>query len=147
MKNNRSLYRLMPPVVTLSALVFSLSSCGGPATVAPSTTPTSPTAVVDSTPPTILSVTGGKVIVLNPGETEWVSGEEGMTLEVDYKIKTEDGGHATITFFEGSTVELESFTEITLSELRLDGTVSNIKIEQGLGKTLSRVKKLVDPAS
>jgi ferric-dicitrate binding protein FerR (iron transport regulator) len=147
MKNNRSLYRLMPPVVTLSALVFSLSSCGGPSTTVPSSTPTGPTQVFDATPLTILSVTGGQVLVLRPGDNEWVNGEEGMTLGVDYKIKTKAGGHATITFFEGSTVELDSVTEVSLAELSLEETASNIRIEQGLGKTISRVKKLIDPAS
>lgn len=70
-----------------------------------------------------------------------------MTLGIDYKIKTEADGHATITFFEGSTIELDGKTEISLAELSMDGTASNIIIEQGLGKTLSRVKKLIDPAS
>lgn len=148
MEKYRTLYRIMPPVISITTLIFSLSSCGCPAAEEELTpTPTSPTETIDATPLTILSIAGGDVLVLKAGDTEWTSGAVGMTLGVDYKIKTEAGGHATITFFEGSTIELDSSTEISLSELNLDGTTSNIKIEQVLGKTISRVKKLVDPAS
>ena len=55
--------------------------------------------------------------------------------------------HATITFFEGSTIELDGSTEVSLSELSLEGTTSHIGIDQKIGKTVSRVKKLVDSAS
>jgi len=84
---------------------------------------------------------------MRPGEADWISGEAGMTLDEDYKIKTGGGGHATVTFFEGSTIELEAGTEISLAELAIDGTANHITVEQGLGNTISRVKKLVDPAS
>ncbi len=70
-----------------------------------------------------------------------------MTLEVNDRIKTETGSQATITFFEGSTVELDGDTEITLAELDMAGTASTIRLKQDVGKTISRVKKLIDPAS
>jgi hypothetical protein len=84
---------------------------------------------------------------MKSGDVNWLSGEVGMTLEEDYRIKTGPSGRATITFFEGSTIELEGGTEILLSELNIDGTASQIGIAQSLGRTISRVKKLVDPAS
>jgi hypothetical protein len=142
MKNHRAPYRIMLLVISLLTLVSSLSACGKP-----TPTSTSTAGDIDSTPLTVLSIVGGNVLVMKPGDTEWTSGAAGMTLGVDYKIKTEAGGHATITFFEGSTIELDSSTEISLSELSIDGTASDIRIEQGLGKTVSRVKKLIDPAS
>jgi hypothetical protein len=133
--------RAVNPVILalcLFALFFSLSACGG----------AGPSPTANGTGPlTLLSVTGGKVMVMRPGETEWINAEEGMTLGEDYKVKTPSGGHATITFFDGSTIELEGGTEITLSELGLDGTASHISIGQSVGKTVSRVKKLLDPAS
>jgi len=133
---------------SLSALVISSSACGGPSAT-PETTPTvtNPTEDNESTTLTILSIADGTVLVMRPGEADWISGEAGMTLDEDYKIKTGGGGHATVTFFEGSTIELEAGTEISLAELAIDGTANHITVEQGLGNTISRVKKLVDPAS
>jgi hypothetical protein len=84
---------------------------------------------------------------MKPGEKEWSRGEAGTTLGVDYKIKTAANGHATLTFFEGSIIELEGNTEIGLAELGMAGTSSTIKLKQTIGETISRVKKLADPAS
>jgi transglutaminase-like putative cysteine protease len=95
---------------------------------------------------TVLSIAGGDVLVLKQGEKDWVKGEEGMTLGVNYKIKTA-GGNATLTFFEGSTIELEANTEIGLTELSSVGTTNHIKLTETIGETISRVKKLTDPAS
>jgi hypothetical protein len=142
MKKHRAVYRTLLLALSLFTLVTSLGAC-----VKSAPTSTGPTEAADTTPLTVLSITGGKVLVMKPGDTDWTTGTVGMTLGVDYKIKTEAGGHATITFFEGSTIELDSSTEISLGELNLDGTASHISVEQSLGKTISRVKKLVDPAS
>jgi hypothetical protein len=95
----------------------------------------------------MLSIVGGDALIMKPGGEKWVRGEPGMTLYVDYKIKTEANGHATITFFEGSIIELEGNTEIGLAELGIVNTHSTIKLEQVLGETTSRVKKFVDPES
>jgi hypothetical protein len=70
-----------------------------------------------------------------------------MTLGVDYKVKTEASGTATLTFFEGSTIELKGNTEVGLAELGMTETSTTIQLEQTLGETVSRVKKLADPAS
>jgi hypothetical protein len=142
MKKHHAIYKIMLLTLSLFVLVSGLYACGKS-----TATSTNNTETIDSTPLTVLSIAGGKVLVMKPGDTKWTTGTVGMTLGVDYKIKTESGGHATITFFEGSTIELDSGTEISLSELSLDGTTSYISIEQSLGKTISRVKKLVDPAS
>ncbi len=128
--------RLALLALSMFTLVFSLSACGG-----------NSADDTGSTPLTILSIEGGKVLVMKPGDAEWTEGTEGMALGVDYKIKTQSGGHAVITFFEGSTIELDSGTEITLTALDLDGTASQIGIEQKIGRTVSRVQALMDPES
>ncbi len=104
------------------------------------------TGKVASSPLTVLSIAGGDVLIMKPGVKDWVKGEEGMTLGVDYKIKTANG-NATLTFFEGSTIELQSDTEIGLEELTQIGTANKIKMKETIGKTISRVKKLADSAS
>jgi hypothetical protein len=148
MKSHHVFGRLALLLFLILTPFFGLSACGCPSPeTGPSPSPTTPTTSIESTPLTVLSVAGGEVLVMKAGAAGWVSGEAGMTLGVDDKIKTEAGGHATITFFEGSTIELEGGTEISLSELGLDGTASHIGISQQIGNTVSRVKKLVDPAS
>ncbi len=125
---------------SLSVLTLGLSACGN---AAPATEPPP----MSSGALTVLSIVGGNVLVMKPGDSKWTSGVVGMTLETDYKIRTETDGHATITLFEGSTIELVGDTEISLAELNIVGTVSHVSISQQLGKTVSRVKKLVDPES
>lgn len=148
MKAYRNTCRTIFLTASLSALVLSSSACGGASPTAEITpTVTNPTGGNESTALTILSIAEGTVLVMRPGETDWISGEAGMTLDEDYKIKTGGGGHASVTFFEGSTIELEEGTEISLSELGIDDAATRITVEQGLGKTISRVKKLLDPAS
>jgi len=52
---------------------------------------------------------------MNPGG-DWIPGEIGMKLDVNSEIRT-GNGNATLTFFEGSTIELEPNTDISLAEL------------------------------
>ncbi|GAF86031.1 unnamed protein product, partial [marine sediment metagenome] len=56
---------------------------------------------------------------------------------------------AEITFFDGSTMELEAGTEIEIISLDLscDTGVTTITLTQTIGTTISRVTKLLDPAS
>jgi hypothetical protein len=100
-------------------------------------------------PLTVLSLAGGNVHILKTGSNNWSDGKEGMTLETGYKIKTDSGSKATITFFDGSVIELNGDTEISLDQIvSKSGSSSKIiKIGQEIGETTSRVVKLVDPAS
>jgi hypothetical protein len=147
MVKHTTLYRLLLLASIMLILATGLAACGqkSPANE-PAPTPAGPTGGVSSTPLTVLSITGGNVLVMKPGG-QWTKGEEGMTLGADDSIRTGAGGRATITFFEGSTIELDSGTEIRLAELGMAGTTNTIRLEQNLGQTISRVKKLVDPAS
>jgi uncharacterized repeat protein (TIGR01451 family) len=71
-----------------------------------------------------------------------------MTLQPGDTIKTGDYSGTEITFFEGSTVEMEASTEIAVAELGISATGSTkIRLTQLLGKTVSRVKKLTDSGS
>ena len=98
---------------------------------------------------TILSIMDGEVLVMKEGSTAWSEAVVGMILEPGDRIKAGADGHATITFFEGSTVELDVDTEIAFEELGIAADTGStiIKLRQEIGKTRSRVEKLVDPAS
>jgi uncharacterized repeat protein (TIGR01451 family) len=97
---------------------------------------------------TTLSVVEGNVLIMKQGADTWVEAQAGMNLEPGDTIKAGDNSRATITFFEGSTIELEPGTEVNVAELSVAATGSTtIRLKQDLGKTVSRVEKLTDPAS
>jgi hypothetical protein len=146
-----SRFYLVLAVLLMLAPVI-LPGCGKPRPTTPAINPSATTPTFTTTartaPPvklTVLSISGGNVEVLKTGASGWKKGEEGMTLEMGDKIRTDTGGKALITFFDGSTVELQSDTAISLSELGINADQSTtVKIKQEVGKTLSTAKKLMD---
>ena len=98
---------------------------------------------------TILSITEGNVFVMKAGTGDWIEGDVGMSLEVGDSIKTGDISGAEITFFDGSTIELKAGTEIEIASLDIstDTGATTITLMQIMGTTVSRVTKLLDPAS
>ena len=119
-------------VLALSILVASTSvSCGSPSTL------------------TILSITEGDVSVMKAGTANWIEAQVGMSLEVGDSIKTGDDSSAKITFFDGSTIELQAGTEIEIASLDISTETGSttITLEQLMGNTISRVTKILDPAS
>ena len=98
---------------------------------------------------TILSITEGEVYVMKEGTGDWVNAGMGIELEVGDGVKTGGNSSAEITFFDGSTMELEAGTEVKILSLDIvcDTSVSTITMQQTLGTTISRVTKLLDPGS
>ncbi len=87
-------------------------------------------------------------MVKRAGTDTWIKALVEMTLQPGDTIKTGDYSGTEITFFEGSTVELEASTEITVAELGISaGGSTKVRLTQLLGKTVTRVKKLTDPGS
>jgi len=130
---NRSMRRKLLTLLVLFILVCSaLVACG----------PSSSTL-------TILSITEGSVSVMKAGSASWIDAEVGISLGVGDSIKTGDDSSAEITFFDGSTIELQAGTEIEIASLDIstDTGSTTITLEQTIGTTISRVTKLVDPAS
>jgi len=80
---------------------------------------------------------------------DWIEATVKMPLEVGDTIKTGDDFGAEITFFNGSTIELEAGTQIEITSLdsSADTGVTTITLMQTIGTTISRVTKLLDPAS
>jgi hypothetical protein len=157
-------------VIVLSLLTAGFIGCGKlslnePASpqipaqsVTPSPSPTQPPAATPqtSTPPpptssgelTVISKIIGEVRLLKAGESKWILTSDGTTLEPGDRIKTMKGSNALIIFFDGSSMYLEELTEIGINEASSkDAGITLINIEQAIGKTRSRVNKLIDPAS
>ena len=167
---------LWPPVLLIFLASAALAGCGQTPTSAeypvvpppspsssPSAPPASSTPVESSAPSavsvsastlaetadlTILAITEGDVSIMKSGTATWAAVEVGTTLENGDRIKAGDDAWALITFFEGSSIELEAGTEIGVIELiAADTGPTTIKLSQEVGKTVSRVNKLVDSAS
>jgi uncharacterized repeat protein (TIGR01451 family) len=97
---------------------------------------------------TMLSITEGDVFIMKAGTDSWIEAQVGMSLESGDIIKSGDSSSAEITFFDGSTIELEAGTEIEVVSLGISDTGSTtISLKQAIGSTISRVTKLVDSAS
>jgi hypothetical protein len=97
---------------------------------------------------TIVSMTEGNVSVMKAGTDSWTEAEVGTSLEVGDSVKTGDNSSAEVTFFDGSTIELQAGTEIEIASLDIsrDTGSTTITLEQMIGTTISRVTKLLDPA-
>jgi hypothetical protein len=132
--NSSLLFRILLLVASLLSLSAGFISCGNSG---------------GNTPLTVLSITGGNVLVQKSGSTNWGNGIEGLTLVKGDKIKTDIGGIAAVTFFDGSVIQLNGGTEISLDVLvdKSAASAKTIKIGQIIGETSSTIVKLVDPAS
>ena len=95
-----------------------------------------------------LSILSGKTEVQKAGTDSWYEGNDGMTLAAGARIRTLPDSHALLTFFEGSTIKLEANTDIEIRQLETNEQQAvNIVVKQWVGKTWSRVVKMVDPGS
>jgi hypothetical protein len=88
----------------------------------------------------------GEVLVKKAGTSDWVKAKVDMELKAGDAIKAGNTANAVVTFFDGSTIELKSDTQVEIREL-VQGKTTNIRLQQEIGETISRVKKLIDPAS
>ncbi len=101
---------------------------------------------------TTLSILSGQVQV-KPASAgpagAYVPAVNGQTLVVGDTVRTLANAHALITYFEGSTTELEPDTEFVIQKLDKDpaGIKTEISGRQVVGSTWSKVVRLLDPSS
>jgi hypothetical protein len=97
---------------------------------------------------TILSMAQGSVLVMKAGTGNWTEAQVGMSLKLGDIVTSGNSSGAEITFFDGSTIELQAGTQVEIASLNMSSTNSTtIGLKQVLGTTISRVTKLVDSAS
>jgi len=97
---------------------------------------------------TILSMAEGSVFVMKAGTGNWTEAQIGMALKLGDIVTSGNSSSAEITFFEGSTIELEAGTQVEIASLNISSTGSTtIGLKQVIGTTISRVTALVDSAS
>ena len=100
---------------------------------------------------TTLTILSGDVQVHQAEQISFGPAQDGMTLGIGDRVKTEADTYALITFFEGSTMELEPSSEVVLTSL-LQGRVGQtsataIVVQQVAGGTWNHVSRLAVPSS
>jgi PKD repeat protein len=95
-----------------------------------------------------LTVVSDDVFVQREGSDSWERVAGQATLEEGDWVKTSATGRASVTFFEGSSTQMEPNTTVCIEELlsTVEGSTT-VKLNQQAGKTWNRVGNLVDPAS
>jgi len=140
-------------VILVIAVMIPAIGCGKKEAQEPTPTPTAtPTATTPAEPTgetgTLSSLTGD-VQVLRQGTSAWIAATSGMEIGTGDSLKTGSDGYVLITFFDGSVMEVEADTEISVEELSVaSGTGSTtVRINQVIGNTLNRVENLIDSSS
>jgi hypothetical protein len=95
---------------------------------------------------TIISFLEGDARIEKAGTISWVKAEVKAVLSENDVIKTGVNSKISITFFDGSIIDLNPNTQVEIREL-VKGKTTSIRLKQEIGETLSKVEKLVDPAS
>jgi len=120
----------------ITTLAVGLSIAG------PSPSLASPDPILSNCTATVLS---GKFWTQSATSGKWQGGTDGMVLEAGTVIRTGQESKVLLTFFEGSTIVLESNTEIRIEQLSKESDGCNIiLLRQFLGRTWSLVEKLTD---
>ena len=85
-------------------------------------------------PAAILTVISGGVLMRNAG-ADFAAASDGSVLYVGSTVRTSADARAIITLFEGSTVELEPASDITIEEATTRGGSTIVELAQSLGRT------------
>jgi hypothetical protein len=139
-------------VILVIAVMIPAIGCGKKAAQVPTPTPTAiPTATTPAEPTgqtgSLSSVTGD-VQVSRQGAAAWIAATSGMKIWTGDSLKTGSNGYVLITFFDGSVMEVNAGTEISVEELsQSSGGATTVRIQQTIGNTINRVQNLVDSSS
>lgn len=97
-------------------------------------------------PVSVLAVLAGRVELAH-GADAYAAARDGQTVAAGDRVRTDDAGHAVVTFFDGSTLDIGSATEVAIESAASPGGTVDLVISQAIGRTFSSVHKLVDPRS
>ena len=108
-----------------------------------------PASVPEFTSQCTLTTFDHGVLMKRSGSTIWERAENGTTLKAGARIQLASSSNAILTFFNGTTVELEPGADIVVEQLEVgsQNQPTVIVLRQWFGKTWSRVAQLADPGS
>ena len=95
----------------------------------------------------VLSILDGTADVAR-GPAVFARAGDGQVLLAGDRVRTAEQSHAVVTFFDGSTIEIEPATTITVVQATaaVDGAIT-IQLEQAIGRTWSSVQNLTRASS
>lgn len=85
-------------------------------------------------PAAVLTVISGNVL-MRSGASSFSSAADGAILYVGSTVRTSGDARAVITLFEGSTVELEPASDITIEEAAMRDGSTIVQLAQSLGRS------------
>ena len=95
-----------------------------------------------------LSILAGRVEWQGGTGSSWIEATSGQTLSEGQLIKTGAESEALLTFFDGSSLDLQPETEIEIESLgKSESQGIALVLKQWTGTTWSRVVSLMDPGS
>jgi hypothetical protein len=95
----------------------------------------------------ILTVLSGDVQVREAGSDVLRPAVDGEELRAGDGVRTGGAARAVVTFFDGSTVELEPGTDMTIERVEAEGRGRFIRLSQALGTTWHHVTSVLDGPS
>lgn len=97
-------------------------------------------------PFSVLKLIGGDVQVQSRYTLAWEKAVDGMALEPGSRVRTENNGYASLSFFQGTTAKLEPGTDVIIAGLENDeqNNVDSVTLRQQSGKTWNQVARLDD---
>ncbi len=90
---------------------------------------------------TILSILDGSASVAR-GTAGFNAASDGDIVNVGDRVQTAERSHAMVTFFDGSTLEIEPATTVQIEEASSADSAIAIRISQTIGRTWASVQKL-----
>jgi hypothetical protein len=96
--------------------------------------------------PAFISFIEGTVEIKKSSASDWVAAKVKNSLSEGDIVKSGANSKASITFFDGSVINLQSDTQIEIKQLT-SSKPTGIRLKQEIGDTLSKVEKLTDSAS
>ncbi len=81
---------------------------------------------------------------LNHTGTTWAAVSGAQTLGAEDRVRTDQTGHAVLTFFTGTEVEILPGSELLVREFSQAGSESTITLDQVAGETVHRVRQASD---
>lgn len=141
------IFVLLSSILIIAAMIPSVG-CGNGQEATPTPVPTATATNVPTGESGTLSDIAGEVLVQRQGASGWTAATSGMKIWSGDSLQTGADGYVLITFFDGSVMEVESDTEITVEELSVaSGGSTTVRIHQTIGSTINRVENLIDPSS
>ena len=94
-----------------------------------------------------LSIDSGSAKAMTVGKSEWQNAPDKIYLYRDEKIKTGADGRLTLTFFDNSTMRLDTESEVSFSSLKKKNETYNIGVELKKGNVWSKTIHITNPNS